>query len=480
MSASLVKGGHPYRKIVHLIIGIAIGFLISRIPGPGGITPLGMALIGAFLVANYWFIAIDMITGSLGAMILFVLLAGSDPAGIISGTLGNTTVWQVLIVLPLIYGLRVNGVTDALANWMMTRKILYGRSTMFVIFFLLFSSLLCALKVNVLVVLALAEGVMSAAGYEEQRKEHDAFLVATFFAGALAYNIIPYGSWIASFVTAFENIAGIPLDGAVYMLFGVLLNVVLDILYAFVMIVLLRCDFSRLAALDQSAMKTSDAKFTKQGKFMFVLFLVMIVGAVLPTLFSSFPVSLFINKTLTMGLWFTLCLVVALIVPIDGKPVLSPVDCFKNGVQWPLILSAGVMLYFSGIIGGDDAGIKAALSGAFSGAFNGIPGIALLLVACLLTVIITGFFSNMATGVIFMSATIPLAAMFNLSPLVLGVCIMWASMPGFITPGGTGLSPYLHGLTTITKKNMYKYMLAFLALFLVVILIFGVVMNLIF
>ncbi|MFR8331773.1 MAG: hypothetical protein ACLU9S_04930 [Oscillospiraceae bacterium] len=79
-----------------------------------------------------------------------------------------------------------------------------------------------------------------------------------------------------------------------------------------------------------------------------------------------------------------------------------------------------------------------------------------------------------------MSATIPLAAMFNLSPLVLGVCIMWASMPGFITSGGTGLSPYLHEPDHHYKKNMYKYMLAFLALFLVVILIFGVVMNLIF
>lgn len=480
MAEAIEKKSNSYKKLMHLIIGVVIGFIISRIPGPGGITPLGMALIGAFIVANYWFISIDMITGSLGAMILFVLLSGSDPAGVISGTLGNTTIWQVMIVLPLIYGLKVTGVTDALANWMMTRKILYGRSTAFVIFFLLFSSLLCALKVNVLVVLALAEGVMSAAGYEERRKEHDAFMVATFFAGAIAYNIIPYGSWIAGFVTAFENIAGIPLDSAVYMLFGVVLNIVLDILYAFVMIVLMRCDFSKLAKLDQSAMKTSNAKFTKQGKFMFALFIVMIIGAVLPTLFSSFPVSVFINSTLSMGLWFTLCLVVALVVPVDGKPVLSPVDCMKNGIQWPLILSAGVMLYFSGIIGSEEAGIQGALSSTFSGAFNGVPGIALLMVACLLTVIITGFFSNMATGVIFMSATIPLASMFNLSPLVLGVCIMWASMPGFITPGGTGLSPYLHGMTTITKKNMYKYMFALLLLFLIVILVFGVVMNLVF
>ena len=48
-----------------------------------------------------------------------------------------------------------------------------------------------------------------------------------------------------------------------------------------------------------------------------------------------------------------------------------------------------------------------------------------------------------------------------------------------LTADGTGTSPYLHGLTSITKKNMYKYMLAFLVLFLIVILIFGAVMNVI-
>lgn len=480
MAETMQRKPFSYGKLMHLIIGVVAATIIAKIPGPAGITPLGMALIGTFLVANYWFITIDMITGAIASMILYVLLSGTPAADIITGTLGNTTVWQILIVLPLIYGLRVSGATDALANWMMTRKIMYGKSTLFLVVFLMFSSLLCALKVNPLVVLALAESVMAAAGYREFTKEHDAFMVATFFAGALASNIIPYGSWIASFVTAFEKIAGIPLDAAVYMIFGIILNIVLNLLYVVIMKFILRCDYSNLDKLDQESIKTSGVKFTKSGKFMLILFLVMIVGAVLPTLFSNFIVSTFISKQLTVGLWFTLCLVVALIVPIDGKPVFGAVESFKNGIIWPLILPAAVMLYFSGIIGGEEAGIKAALSGAFSGVFDGMPGIVLLLVACLLTVIITGFFSNMATGVIFMSATIPLAAMFNLSPLVLGVCIMWASMPGFITPGGTGTSPYLHGLTTITKKNMYKFMLAFLVLFLIVILIFGIVMNLLY
>ena len=109
------KKTNPYSKLMHLVIGIVAAFLISRIPGPGGITPLGMALIGTFLVANYWFISIDMITGGLAAMVLYVVLAGVEPAPVITGILGNTTVWQILIMLPLIYGLRVTGATDALS-----------------------------------------------------------------------------------------------------------------------------------------------------------------------------------------------------------------------------------------------------------------------------------------------------------------------------------------------------------------------------
>ena len=464
-------------KTMHLIIGIIVAVVLANLPGPGSITQHGMALIGTFIVANYWFIAIDMITGSLASLVMFVLLSGTPAATAIASVFGNTTIWQMLVVLPLIYGLRVTGVDDALTGWMVSRKALRSRPTMFVVFFLLTCSLLCALKVHPLVMLALAESVMSVGGYMERTKEHDAFLVSTFFASALASNIIPYGSWVAGFVASFEAISGVPLDQATYMLFGIALNIVLDILYVVVMSLFLKCDFSRLEKIDLNALQVTQTQFTKRGRFMLLLFLVMIVGAFLPTLFGAFAVSIFINETLTVGLWFTLCLVAALVVPIEGKPVIEAVDSFKNGIIWPLIFTASVMLYYSGIIGSDEAGIRAALSDLFSGVFTGLPGIVLLLCACALTIIVTGFFSNMATGVIFMSATIPLASVFNLSPLVLGVCIMWASQPGYITPGGTGTSPYLHTLTTINEKNKYKFIFVFLAVYLVVLLAFGTVMN---
>ncbi len=473
------KKKNPYMMIVHLVIGVVIAILFSKLTPPGQITPMGMALIATFLVTNYWFIAIDMVTGSLASMIMFPLLSKVAASGVVTGSLGNTTVWQMIIVLPLIYALKKSGATDYLANWMMTRKFMYGKSTVFVAVFLILASVISALKVNTLVVLALAEGVMSAAGYEERSKEHDAFLVATFFASALASNIIPYGSWIASFITSYESIAGHPLDTALYMAFGLVLNLVLDILYVVFMKFVLRCDYGKLASIKMDQVKGEDKQLSKKGKAMLIIFFIMILGAVIPALFRNWAVSKWLSGTLTTALWFTACAVITFAIRIEGEPIVSAGEAMKNGVMWPMVLSAAVMLYYSSLIGGADSGIRATLTAAFGGIFDGMPGVALLLVACLLTVIVTGFFSNMATGVIFMSATIPLAGLFNLAPLALGVCIMWASMPGYITPGGTGTSPYLHGLTSITKKNMYKYMLAFLVLFLIVILIFGAVMNVI-
>jgi len=263
-------------KTMHLIIGIIVAVVLANLPGPGSITQHGMALIGTFIVANYWFIAIDMITGSLASLVMFVLLSGTPAATAIASVFGNTTIWQMLVVLPLIYGLRVTGVDDALTGWMVSRKALRSRPTMFVVFFLLTCSLLCALKVHPLVMLALAESVMSIGGYMERTKEHDAFLVSTFFASALASNIIPYGSWVAGFVASFEAISGVPLDQATYMLFGIALNIVLDILYVVVMSLFLKCDFSRLEKIDLNALQVTQTQFTKRGRFMLLLFLVMI------------------------------------------------------------------------------------------------------------------------------------------------------------------------------------------------------------
>ena len=93
MSEAMTKKPNSYMKMVHLLIGIVAAVAITNIPGPAGITRLGMALIGTFLVANYWFIAVDMITGGLAAMVLFVMLSGTAPTGGITSVLGSTTVW---------------------------------------------------------------------------------------------------------------------------------------------------------------------------------------------------------------------------------------------------------------------------------------------------------------------------------------------------------------------------------------------------
>ena len=79
------KKKNPYMMIVHLVIGVVIAILFSKLTPPGQITPMGMALIATFLVTNYWFIAIDMVTGSLASMIMFPLLPKLRQAALLPG-----------------------------------------------------------------------------------------------------------------------------------------------------------------------------------------------------------------------------------------------------------------------------------------------------------------------------------------------------------------------------------------------------------
>ena len=173
-------------------------------------------------------------------------------------------------------------------------------------------------------------------------------------------------------------------------------------------------------------------------------------------------------------MWYTVILALMLIVPIAGKPVTNANALFKEGVQWPVFWSVMVMIYLTSWISKAESGISTALSSAFASLFGGMSPTLIMLVVIFATMVVTSFFANAPTAIMMMSATVPMASTLGLNATALGVCIIWASMSGILTPGGSGFAPYLHSLDTITKKDMYKTLFLCLGFELVILLVIGV------
>lgn len=468
VNAPAKKVSSPQKKLLSILIGVVIAVIFSLLPGPAGITKFGMITIGVFLVANYWFTVMDMVTGALAAVVVFVILSGGHGAELTYQALSTATIWQFLMLFPFMYALQTTGAAKIMSDFLLTRKSLYGKPWRFVTLLLMIFTLGAFLKMGIVNIIVIAEAITVAAGYERHTKEHDLFMVGCFLASSAGMVLLPYTGLSAMMIAAVQEATGLVINLNLYLIVGIIIAIVLNLLYVLQLKTVFRCDFSKFGGISAEQV-AKEGKKPKEGIYTLVIFFVMIAGMVISSFFSDFFLAQYISKTLTTSVWMALCLLALTLVPINGKPVINLIEGLKNGTQWPLFFSCAVMVVMAAFIGSEDAGIKAALTQIFSIVFAGMPGVVLVICVSVVCVIVTGFFSNMATATIACAAVIPLAAAMGMNTEVLAVCLIWASMPGYLTPGGIGQAPILHGMESITKKNMYKGIIGYLAAYVVVI-----------
>lgn len=475
--ASMRKESTPQKKLLSILIGVVIAVIFSVLPGPCGITKFGMITIGVFLVTNYWFTVMDMVTGSLAGAVVFVILSGGNGAALTFNALATPTIWQFLMLFPFMYALQATGAAKIMSDFLLTRKSLYGKPWRFVTLLMMIFTLAAFLKMGIVNIVVIAEAITVAAGYERHTKEHDLFMVGCFLASSSGMVLLPYTGLSAMMIAAVEKATGLAINLNLYLAIGIVLAVVLNLLYVFELKTVFRCDFSKFSGISSEQVAQAGER-PKEGIYTLCVFCVMLAGMVVSSFFSNSVISQYISKTLTTSIWMAICLLALTMVPINGKPVVNLIESLKKGTQWPLFFSCAIMVVLAAFIGSEDAGIKVALTQIFSSIFSGVPGILLVVCASVACVIVTGFFSNMATATIACAAIVPLAAGMGMNTEILAVCLIWAAMPGYLTPGGIGQAPILHGMESITKRNMYKGIIGYLAAYCVVIVLIDYVASL--
>ncbi|MCC8065913.1 MAG: anion permease, partial [Clostridiales bacterium] len=166
------------------------------------------------------------------------------------------------------------------------------------------------------------------------------------------------------------------------------------------------------------------------------------------------------------------------IIRVEGTPIIdNPERVVKNGNAWSLLFSMGLMMYFAGLLSGEEAGLQPFLQQVVGNVFGNMSGALFLICIVIITTIVTGFFSNMATGIIMMTITVPLASQFGMAPGVLGMIILWPSMFGFLTPGANGATPILFGNEHLNTKTIYKYIPVYAVVFMIMCIAMGLIMN---
>ena len=138
---------------------------------------------------------------------------------------------------------------------------------------------------------------------------------------------------------------------------------------------------------------------------------------------------------------FVICLLC--LIHVDGEPIAEIGDVFKNGTNWQIIFAVGSVIAIGGAMAADVCGVATWLLSIFQGIFGGMSIVTVVIIVCVLSCLITQFFSNSATAILFLTALAPLAVVLyqeGINVSVFPALIGTGTLTACLLPSGSGQS----------------------------------------
>ncbi|HIS39442.1 MAG TPA: SLC13 family permease [Candidatus Aphodovivens avistercoris] len=459
------------KYVIKIIIGVLIVFCFQFIPAPAPITPLGMNLIGIFFGTIYLFTVGGMLWPSFLALLA---LGYSGATGSLSDTvmaaLGNSVMWQLIVLFPICHAISASGAAQKVAGKLMTLSFVKGKPMRIMIMLFvatLIVGILISATATIVLMFALINSIRDMMGYEKGDKWSAGTCVGCFICALIGSAAIPYRGLVAAMIAPFESLTGYPIDGPVYLTIAILVGLIVAVSIPFLMRYLQRCDFSKVAGFDFHK-QFGDTKLDRR-QFILLMGLAVIMIFFMVQMFvpAKSDLGIILNGFGANGI-FTVVAIALAVITVDGKPAMNLAQAMKDGCPWGIIIGVGAMVAIAGQFSTEASGITAWLNMILGGALNGLPWPLVVVLTLTVTVIVTGFFSNVGTSLIMLAAIIPLCPELGINATAMAVGIVMASNVAVLSPGGSGACPLLFFNENESWGRIYKNGIPILAVFVVV------------
>ena len=452
------KTQYTSKQLVHLGISLFLMFIAGHIlPTFGPVTRLGIEALCIF-AGGIWMIAnrFGMIIPSfciMSAMLLTGYINGND---IINSTLGSPTVWQLLIIFVLLYAVTQSGADAVLARWMISRKALNGRPTLFVCVLMIAVTVLGSVASALgayLFAAAMINSIADECGYDNKSQWKKAMTTGVLIAASVGGGILPFKGMAAMIYALLEEgivAAGLTIDPVSYMIAAFLSGLFISLVFGLSLKPLFKVDFSKMINVDIAEITgRGGTKFNKRQAWTLVIFLLGIAySIVMIWLPKTIPGYAIING-IGQGCWFVIMVIIMGLVHIDGEPLMNVERDMSKAINWGIILCVCAFTAMGGMISNPELGIRPWLTGIMDVVFGNMPFPAFVLVLVAATLLCTNVFSNTATAVIVGTIVGPYLINYGqtlgINPSCIIPAIVMSALCAFLTMAAGGSAPLYLG-----------------------------------
>lgn len=445
---------------IHVVIMFLLGYIVSILPPIGQITPMGMDVLGVFVILIYGWIFVDIFWISLIGFFLLGLTNVSTIAQAFITAFSNQTVITMLIVFALAAGLNELGIGDMIANYILSRKFLIGKPWVLIAAFVataFFLSVIGKGMIGCILLCTIAGNILKACDYED-RSPLMSFLFCMIGYGALLpMNIIPFQPTMlmnsAIYTNAIPNL--IQPFGA-YMLIGCAIYAVTFIIMILLAKYVFHIDASKFNITEEMCNEFAQKKPSKVTKVAMITLCIYVLILILPEFLPATIPGVAIAKKIGLMGWTIIFLGIFSLWrdKETGAPALSLERCFGQ-MQWTTIMLVSVTLPVSNALSNADVGVMATIAQWITPILSGFSIFGLYVFAFILVSVLSQFLHNMVVAVLFLPLFGTVAISMGANPYILYFLMFMGLNTAYATPAGCGTGALIFGNKQIERKYAY-------------------------
>lgn len=456
-------------NIIHYIVVAAFCLLFRFLPPFGGLTEMGMGIMGTFIGAIYGWILIDMLWPSVLALLGIGLSIGMNTMMV--NSFGSLTIVSMILCMGAIGAAMKNGAFNWLAMKLLTSKALAGKG-----YTILFVILLLAWAVgsfNPIIMMMIFAAFMISMFEQVGVKKDDKLVVIMFLA--VAYQLMrgqilfPFMGTGLTYLMAYNNMfPNLPIPMGQYLIMMMTMGLIMLFVLMALMKFVFRVDVSPLANYKPEGGVPAATKGHKTALILFLLFMLMNFVMI----FAPQPIKGLLERFGVVGIAMVITAIVPLLKDENGKP-LGNLEELLHLVNWGQIMMVGYIMVVSSQMMSPDAGITTFMANIIK-PFMALPPMVFILVVMVFCLVLTNVANNMLAAILCMPFLVNFGSMMGMNPVGM-VCLMFIiSEFALLTPAASPVTGVAFSYTNwVSSGQMTKYAAIMVSILFVVFMIIG-------
>lgn len=458
-------------------IMLAITFGVGLLPTFGQVTPLGMQVLGIFLGVLYGWIFVDILWPSIFAMVALGLTDITTINDAFSAGIGNSMIIMVLMTVIFAGALDECKITDWIANWFLTRKIIKGRPWVLISMMLIagaFMGMFASGLAGTFILWAITLKLAEMCGYKQGNMTISFIMALLVIVPTCGANAIPFQPGAILFSSFFTQAMGGTIPYVPFILYNLIVQT-----FVFGGILLcgkfiLKLDVSKFNLPDEMYEELKKQKTTYEQKIGLIavvaFFLMLFLPGVLP---KTFPGMIFLAKLGIIGVSAVILIILTVMRTSEGKPFINFTSCHRS-IPWSMIWLMASTFPLSAALKSEDTGIMSSIMSAVVPLLSNVDIIVFFIGSTVLLTLLTQVTVNMVLGAMFIPFLCEICVQLGGNPYTLFMLLFIGLQAAYVTPAASAGGAMMHGHSWIKGKNAYITGALFMLITLVVLIAIGI------